>query len=243
MPIQNAIFDLDGTLVQTEKLKAQSYGQAAVHLRDDLREEDVLEAFKDVVGLSRREVATTLLARFDLTEAADARRNEFGVDTAWQAYVQIRLQHYNKLINDPDVLRNSQWPHNLALLQQARAHCNHVALATMSQCETATRVLNVLDLDDAFDFVATRDDVERSKPDPEIYRLVADELGIAPKTCFVVEDSPSGVRAALAAGMRCLAVSTPFTRERLREVEGLDAHWIVDNPSDVLIRAQELIAD
>ena len=240
--ISNAIFDLDGTLVQTERLKAQSYAEAAVHLRPDLDEAEVVDYFREVVGLSRREVATALLTRFDLAEAADARRDEFGVDTAWQAYVQIRLVHYERLIRDPEVLRQSQWPHNLELLRQARAHCDHVALATMSQCETATRVLDVLGLADAFDFVATRDDVERGKPDPEIYLLVAAELGVAPESCFVVEDSPSGVRAALAAGMRCLAVSTPFTRASLRQVEGLDAHWIVDEPSELLTRAAELIA-
>ncbi len=243
MTISNAIFDLDGTLVQTERLKAQSYAQAAVHLRDDLNEEEVLEAFKDVVGLSRREVATTLLERFDLADAADARRDEFGVDKPWQAYVQIRLAHYERLIGDPETLRNSQWSHNLALLRQARQHCDHVALSTMSQCKTATRVLDILDLGNAFDFVATRDDVENAKPDPEIYLLVAAELGVAPESCFVVEDSPSGVRAALAAGMRCLAVSTPFTRERLHEAHLLDPHWIVDDPQELMARAQELIAD
>ncbi len=240
--ISNAIFDLDGTLVQTERLKAQSYAQAAAHLRPDLREEEVLEAFKEVVGLSRREVALALIERFGLVDAAEKLRDKFGVDTAWQAYVQIRLAYYECLIRDPNVLRNSQWPHNLALLQQARQHCNHVALATMSQCETATRVLKVLGLADAFDFVATRDDVERGKPDPEIYLLVTAELGVTPESCFVVEDSPSGVRAALAAGMRCLAVSTPFTRDSLRRVDGLDARWIVDEPGELLARAAALIA-
>ena len=240
--ISNAIFDLDGTLVQTERLKAQSYAQAAAHLRPDLREEEVLEAFKEVVGLSRREVALALIERFGLVDAAEKLRDKFGVDTAWQAYVQIRLAYYERLIRDPNVLRNSQWPHNLALLQQARQHCNHVALATMSQCETATRVLKVLGLADAFDFVATRDDVERGKPDPEIYLLVTAELGVTPESCFVVEDSPSGVRAALAAGMRCLAVSTPFTRDSLRRVDGLDARWIVDEPGELLARAAALIA-
>ena len=52
--IQAMIFDLDGTLVQTERLKALSYARAAVELcPHDIREIDVVEAFKDVVGLSR----------------------------------------------------------------------------------------------------------------------------------------------------------------------------------------------
>ena len=90
------------------------------------------------------------------------------------------------------------------------------------------------DLSDTFDFVASRDDVERGKPDPEIYLLVADELGVAPGECLVIEDSPAGVQAALAAGMQVVAVSTPFTWRRLHESETLDARWIVDDPATLV---------
>ena len=48
------VFDLDGTLVETEELKALSYARAAIELRPDLVEADVVEAFKDFVGHSRR---------------------------------------------------------------------------------------------------------------------------------------------------------------------------------------------
>jgi hypothetical protein len=58
------IIDLDGTLVQTEKLKALSYVKAAVELSPgDIREDQVVEAFKNVVGLSRGEVAQSLVDR------------------------------------------------------------------------------------------------------------------------------------------------------------------------------------
>ena len=67
MPINTIIFDLDGTLVQTEKLKALSYAKAAVELCPySISEDDVIDAFKDVVGLPRREVATYLVERFEL---------------------------------------------------------------------------------------------------------------------------------------------------------------------------------
>ena len=56
------IFDLDGTLVQTEILKASSYAKAATALRPgSLEEDEVIEAFKEVVGLSRSEVAKAIL--------------------------------------------------------------------------------------------------------------------------------------------------------------------------------------
>src|SRR5947208_20419 len=110
------VFDLDGTLVETEELKAHSYAQAAIELRPELSEAEVVEAFKDVVGLSHQEVAMVLLERFALEKAARVRMAEFGVDTSWQAYVQVRQGIYEKMLNDPTLLRKQQWPHNIALL-------------------------------------------------------------------------------------------------------------------------------
>jgi beta-phosphoglucomutase-like phosphatase (HAD superfamily) len=233
--IQAMIFDLDGTLVQTEKLKALSYARAAVELCPyTLNQEEVVEAFKDVVGLSRREVAIALVERFDLQEKAAARMEAFGVATPWQAYVQIRLKIYGEMLADPQILLNNQWPHNVALLHEARRQCRFVGLATMSYCPQVQRVLQILELTDAFDFVATRDDVEQGKPDPEIYLMVAHELGVPPANCLVIEDSPTGVKAALAAAMQVVAVSTPFTQQRLHESDILDARWIVDDPATLL---------
>jgi len=232
--IRAMIFDLDGTLVQTERLKALSYARAAVKLcPDDIREIEVIEGFKDVVGLSRREVATSLVGRFNLTKKAGEKMAEFGVDTPWQAYIQVRLDIYAQMLADPNVIRNNQWPHTMALLAQARqANCK-VGLATMSYCEQTRRVLNILELSDTFDFVASRDDVEKGKPDPEMYLMVANELGVSPEECLVIEDSPTGVKAALNAGMQVVAVSTPFTQKHLHESNLLPAAHIVDNPDDL----------
>ncbi len=230
--IRAMIFDLDGTLVQTERLKALSYARAAAEMcPHHLSETEVVEAFKEVVGLSRREVAVALTERFGLEQKARERMVEFGVSAPWQAFVQVRLGIYEDMLADPEVLRSNQWPHNIALLEEARrTHCK-VGLATMSYCPQVQRVLKILDLTDAFDFVASRDDVEHGKPDPEIYLLVANELGIPPGECLVVEDSPTGVKAALAAGMDVVAVSTPFTRQRLHVDSLLPVAHIVDDPS------------
>lgn len=242
--IEAVIFDLDGTLVQTEKLKAISYARAVTDLcPHDVEEEQVIEAFREVVGLPRREVAQALVDKFDLSARASDRMDEFGVSAAWQAFVQIRLQHYERMLQDSDLILSHEWPHNLAVLEQARnANCK-TGLATMSRCSQATRVLEILKLQDAFDFIATRDDVERGKPDPEIYHLVASELGIQNERCIVLEDSPSGVRAAVAAGMMCVAVTTPFTKEGVHALGLLEERWIVDDPSRVAGVIREMIVE
>lgn len=238
--IRAFVFDLDGTLVQTEKLKALSYARATVELCPfTVQEEEALEAFKEFVGLSRQDVAEGLIARFSLQERVTARMAEFQVSTPWQAFVQIRLRYYNAIINDPDVLRNNQWAHNVDLLHTARKQGFLTALATMSHCEQANKVLQIIGLSDAFDFIATRDDVERGKPSAQIYELVARNLGVAPEECLVIEDSPSGVKSAVRAGANVIAVATPFTKESLRKLDVMDPQYLVEDPPTQLIPTVE----
>ncbi|NIM92504.1 MAG: HAD-IA family hydrolase [Anaerolineales bacterium] len=232
--IQAWIFDLDGTLVKTERLKALSYAKAAVELCPyELAEEDVVEAFKEVVGRSRQEVAQSLVEKFDLGDAARKRMSEFGVTRPWQAFVQVRLKHYENMISDPNVIRSNQWPHNVDLLRQARQENCKTALVTMSACRQTASVLQILELEEAFDFIATRDDVQHGKPDPEIYQLALDELGVTGNVSLAIEDSPSGVESALAAGVNVVAVSTPFTRVALHKSGLLPTERIVDDPEDL----------
>ena len=236
------VFDLDGTLVQTERLKAWSYARAAVELcPGDVTEEAVIEAYKEVVGESRKTVATTLMRRFDLEAASAERMATVDVDAPWQAFVQVRLNYYEDLVQDPAVLREHRWPHSLSLLDRAWENQCAVALATTSRRKQADHVLDVLGLNDTFDFVATADEVERTKPHPEIYRLCAVELGVAPERMLAIEDSPTGVTAAVRAGLHCIAFGTPFTEARLREEGLLEARWIVTDPEALLDTVDALL--
>jgi len=172
-----------------------------------------------------------LLQRFELEVAARARMAEFGVSEPWQAYVGVRQGIYEAMLKDPELLRKQQWAHNITLLHEFRRQGYPIALATMSYREQVQRVLAALSLSNAFDFVASRDDVEQGKGDPEIYLLAARALGVPPTDCLAIEDSPTGVTAALAAGMAVVAVSTPLTRHHLHKSGLLPPHLIVDEPS------------
>lgn len=242
--IRAMIFDLDGTLVQTERLKAISYAKAVIELcPDQVSEGQVVEAFKQVVGLARHEVAQALVVKFNLVEKAAGRMAEFGVSTPWQAFIQVRLQHYEAMLADPQILRDNRWSHNLDLLEEARRARCKTGLATMSSCRQAQRVLEIINLSGEFDFIATRDDVAHGKPDPEIYTLVACELGIPAAQCLVIEDSPAGVQAALAAGMWCIAMTTPFTRAAIHSSQLLDERWVVDEADKLLPVVEHMIAE
>ena len=80
-------------------------------------------------------------------------------------------------------------------------------------------VLESLGLREAFAALVAEEDVTRGKPDPEGFLLAAERLGVAPARCLVVEDAPEGVRAAKAAGMRCLAVATTRPPPMLAEAD------------------------
>ena len=228
--IRAFVFDLDGTLVETEEIKALSYARAAIELRPDLNEEEVVEAFTDLIGLPRQEVAVGLMRRFGLEGAARDSMADFGVSTPWQAYVQTRLRIYEKLLADPGLVLSHAYPHNIALLRDARREGYPTALATQSHREQAVRVLDILELSDEFDAVVTRDDVEHGKPDPEMHLLAARELGVGPEECLAIVDAPAGVEAALAAGAEIIAVTTDLTRPKFHDTNLLDRGHVVDDP-------------
>jgi beta-phosphoglucomutase-like phosphatase (HAD superfamily) len=241
--IKALIFDLDGTLVQTEALKAESYARAAVELDKSLTEDEVIDAFKDFVGLTRKEVALGLIKRFNLESAAGTQMKKYHVDTPWQAYVDMRLETYFKMISDPNILKEHLCPYNLGLLKWARGEGYPTGLGTMSHREEADRVLDVLGIRSEFDFIATIQDVEHGKPNPEIYNLLADELKVLHADCLVVEDSASGVEAALAAHMNCIAVTTDFTREGVHKIPPVDTLRVVDTPPELLETARSFISE
>jgi beta-phosphoglucomutase len=235
--IRAVFFDLDGTLVQTEKLKAMSYAKAAVELRPELHEDDVVEAFKDVVGRSRKDAATTLLERFDLEGPARARMEELDAPSPWEAYAAVRLRYYGEMTHDPEVLRRNRWPRVIELLERAVDAGCVTALATTSHRDQTERVLDALGVRHAFRRIAAYEDVERTKPDPEIYHLLRRELGVEREECLTLEDSPSGVRAGLAAGILVVGLATPFTRQKLEEADLLPRErvaWDLDEVASVV---------
>ncbi len=240
--IRAIIFDLDGTLVQTEKLKAESYARAAVELSGgSISENKVFVAFEDFVGLSRQEVSEGLLRRFQLEDKARKLISEFKVSSPWQVYSHTRLRIYESMLLDKNVLLKHVCPFNAGLLKWARDNKFLTGLATMSHFTQANKVLKIIGLEKEFDCIATADDIKQPKPDPEIYLYVAEQLDTDPDACLVIEDSLSGVKAALKAGMKCIAATTGFTRKAVHESTLLEERWIVDDPSNLKTVAQRLV--
>ncbi len=156
----------------------------------------------------------------------------------------MRTEVYDDImVADPQVIRDNQWPYTVGLLRTARDSGCRTALATMSYREEALHVLRSLDIEESLDEVLTREDVQNPKPDPEIYLLAAQKLEVQPQDCLVLEDSPSGVRAGVAAGMNVIAVATPFTIAGLHSSQVLEHAWMVHDPEALIDVVRDRIAE
>lgn len=111
-----------------------------------------------------------------------------------------------------DIAEQDLRPGVRAVLEGVRVRGLRLALATSSDRAWVTRWLAQHGLLELFEVLATRDDVRRVKPDPELYALAAARLGLRPQQCLAVEDSLNGATAAVAAGVPVVVVPNDVTR-------------------------------
>lgn len=232
--IRGMIFDLDGVLVQTEKLKAKAYAMAVQQIRG-LPEPDARasEAYREVLGSSREITSRHVMDKLGLEAELRALMPEYGITEPWEALTAIRYKIYNRMVADPQVIRDNQWPYNIKVLSDARAIGCRTALATLSKRKDVDHVVEALGLGPLLDVILTAEDISKGKPDPEIYLTAARKLGVPPNECIVLEDSVNGITAAQKAGMYVVAIATPFTNASIHLTEIIKEAWIVHKPEKV----------
>ena len=233
--IKALIFDLDGTLIQTEVLKASSYAKAISQLSNGkVQEQEVLDVFQKYVGLSRPEVVAGLRREFN-----EILKDQLGLVEEFKLEEQIidsRLLIYRQMLDNRQLLSNFFCSYSLGLLRKAHQDGFKVVLATMSHLTEASKVVEILGIRDQLDFILTRDDVAKGKPDPEIYLKAQELLGITKEECLVIEDSVNGIRAGQNAGMTVFAVTNSVTRMSVHECKLLDEDYIVDDLTQLVSR-------
>jgi HAD superfamily hydrolase (TIGR01509 family) len=102
-----------------------------------------------------------------------------------------------------------------------------IALASAADLAKVLINLRILGIrKDFFDAVVTGSDIERKKPFPDIYLLAASQVGVDSSRSLVVEDAVNGIMAGVAAGARCLGLTTSFSEEELRKA---GASWCSPN--------------
>jgi beta-phosphoglucomutase len=241
--LRAVIFDVDGTLVQTECLKARSYAIAAQQLLElDEPDERAIEAYREIVGAARKVASRHVMEKLGLRDVLSPLVTESAGEPE-DVLTGMRLEIYNGIVRDPEVLRANRWPHTVDLLRVAHEGACQTALATMSKRDDVLHVIHSLGIEEWIDLVLTSEDVSKPKPDPEIYLLAARRLAAEPRECLAIEDSVNGVTSALAAGFNVVAIATPFTNAGLHASEIIDDVWIVHRPEDVAGVVRKRIAE
>jgi beta-phosphoglucomutase len=87
-------------------------------------------------------------------------------------------------------------------------------MATSSLRYRALEIIEILDITDLFEVIITAEDVEKHKPNPELFLKAAEKLGVNPKECVVIEDAVNGIQAANSAKMFSIALLTKFHNRR-----------------------------
>lgn len=111
-------------------------------------------------------------------------------------------------------------PGAVELLDELHAAGFRLALGSSAPPENVETIIARLGVGDLLEAIVTGADVTRGKPDPQVFLLAAERLGVTPARCAVVEDAPPGVQAAKAAGMAAIGMaSTGRTTEELAEAD------------------------
>ena len=179
------IFDCDGTLVDSEPLARTAWARTMEPYGYEVTDADA----EATVGLP-----------FPRTHAYFAERARLpGIDELWTAYSGTLFA----LIDDELVAFDDA----VDAARELRARGIPVGVASSSPRERLHRTLARAGLLDAFDVTVAGDEVTNGKPAPDMFLLAAERLGVPPEACIVVEDSPPGVQAGVAAGMHTIGVS------------------------------------
>ncbi|MEI7026911.1 HAD family hydrolase [Paenibacillus sp. y28] len=196
------IFDFDGTIIDTETAWYVAFRDAYKTYDVDL----TLEMYSQCIGTS--------LHTFNPYEYLITELN-LPIDRE-QFKSFIHKQH--DLLMEKEQIR----PGIRSYLDQAKAAGLKIGLASSSSRAWVDKYLAQLDLDRYFDCIRTADNVQRVKPDPELYLQALQCLGVDANEAIAVEDSPNGAKAAEAAGMDCIIIPNgitkhlPFGKSRFR---------------------------
>lgn len=197
------IFDMDGVLINSEPLHCRATQEVLATYGVMMTEADYYQRY---IAYSDWELMELLLPDAPARPAA----------------ATAKSRRYLELVGSSV----PAFPDGLDLLMRSDGW--QVALATGSMRHEAELALGALGIRSRFAHIVTREDCIRGKPDPEPFLRAADGLGVPPKRCVVIEDSPGGIQAAKAAGMACVGVTHSCLREQLS-----DADLVVDDLRDV----------
>lgn len=185
--IKGVLFDMDGVVLDTEKLYCRFWQEAANALGYPMTMEQALGMRSLNRGLGEAKL-----------------QSYFGNEISYTEVRNKRMELMDAFIEKEGI---SAKPGIDALLDFLQEKGVKTAIATSSPLDRTIRYLSSVNLVDRFDKLISAYMVEKGKPEPDVYLFAAKELGLKPENCMVLEDSPTGILAAYRAG--CMPVMVP----------------------------------
>ncbi|NFG65374.1 HAD family hydrolase, partial [Clostridium botulinum] len=176
--------DMDGVIIDSEPIHRQVHGEIMNTLGINISKGELAL----YAGATNEYIFTKLKERYGIKKS-----------------VSELMDYKSKLIINK-VKEESLEPINgiRELLNALRKNNIKIAIGSSSPRSLIEAVIDKFNLHSAFDCIVSGEEVERSKPYPDVYIEVSKKLGINPEKCIVVEDSHNGVQAAKSAGMKCI---------------------------------------
>ena len=184
--IRAVLFDMDGTIFDTERV----YRRGWFHAAEAVGFEEMEQLLARIFGVSERDIGTYVY-------------QTYGADFPYERMLAIRAKMIADEIEQKGVPLKPGVPEVFA---QLKARGIQSALVTSAPVFRIRDFLERSRLTDVFSAIISGDRVKESKPAPDIFLLAAKELGLKPEECLVVEDSRNGVLAGHRAGMRVVMI-------------------------------------
>ena len=202
------IFDMDGVLVDSAEPHLKSWQQLAIEEGTTVTAQQFAETF----GRQNRDIVPILFGT-----GASARLAELS---------DRKEALYRDLVRDnvPIV------PGAVALIRALHAEGARLAIGSSGPSANIDLVLGAMGVVDCMSAIVSADDVTRGKPDPQVFSLACERLGLPPGRCVVIEDAPSGVEAANAAGAKSVAILMHHPAKAFK-----DADLVVDRLADLSV--------
>jgi beta-phosphoglucomutase len=201
MKIRACIFDLDGVIVDTAKYHFLAWKRLADQLGINFTEKDN-ERLK---GVSRMASLEIILGLGNKIIDQDKKNELARLKNLW-------YNDYIRKMTPEEIL-----PGSLDFVKELKKADIRVAVGSASK--NTPVILDRVGISKLFDAVADGNNVEKAKPDPEVFLKASEMLGIEPEECIVFEDALAGVQAALNAGMICIGIGSPTVLKK--------AHFVV----------------
>jgi len=201
------IFDWDGVIIDSHNQHELSWQRLAKEYNKDLPN----NFFKETFGMRNESIIPKFFNNW--------------IDTNNNKEVKIladrKEEIYRQIITQNGITPLEGVKELLASLKSQKIRCSIGSSTPIKNIET---VINIIGLSDYFDAITAAEDVSNGKPDPEVFLKASKKIGIAPENCIVFEDAHVGIQAAIAAGMKVVAVATTHGIDQLSK-----AHLAVES--------------